>query len=303
MSAEIEPNTTTNERQAAERDGLLRTNDAPAPRLVLGDNGSGRLPDERAATGSPSLASVCAWVAVASAAAFAACGLWQVGAIVLQAQAVAHEVVVARTAAPSNQNPRARSGTAVGAVTVAPDAAPSARTSDAGPPRVRRGKGLDDPADPVLTVAANMTKAGARAAAFEAQAEASERAVPVGLEPALDAASSDLEVGYPPPAEYPRASCEEIFVYIVTIVEGEPKRSAASIGVGKKGRAGFRRPGERIGDWTVLAISDDWTGLNPGVWLEKDGTVCRAELEGNSSRVYPAPKPPPRPKARRRRRR
>jgi hypothetical protein len=96
--------------------------------------------------------------------------------------------------------------------------------------------------------------------------------------------------------------CPEIFVYIVTVAEGAPQRSAASLGVGKQGPARFRRPGERIGDWTVLAISDDWTGLNPDVWLEKDGTVCRAELEGNPSRIHQAPKPPPKPKARRRRR-
>jgi hypothetical protein len=110
------------------------------------------------------------------------------------------------------------------------------------------------------------------------------------------ATSSDLTLGHPPRPEYPRVGCPEIFVYIVMVAEGAPPRSAALLGVGEQGPARFRRPGERIGDWTVLAISDDWTGLNPDVWLEKDGAVCRAELEGNPSRIHPAPKPPPSPR-------
>jgi hypothetical protein len=64
----------------------------------------------------------------------------------------------------------------------------------------------------------------------------------------------------------------------------------------------FGRPGETIGDWTVLAITDDSTGVNPDVWLEKDGAACRAELAGNPSRIQQTPKRRPRPKARRRRR-
>jgi hypothetical protein len=90
----------------------------------------------------------------------------------------------------------------------------------------------------------------------------------------------------------------------VTIAEGAPLHSAASLGIGKRGRARLRRPGERIGDWTVLAIEDDWTGLNPDVWLEKDGQACRAELAGNPDRVHEAlKKPKPKPKRRPRRRR
>jgi hypothetical protein len=57
-----------------------------------------------------------------------------------------------------------------------------------------------------------------------------------------------------------------------------------------------------LGDWEVLAITDDWTGLNPGVWLVKDWQVCRAELAGNPSRVHVALKPPIKKKRPRKRR-
>lgn len=300
MSPESKANAATNEGQAVERDGVLRANDAPARRLALGEKGSGLLAEERATAQPPSLAYVCSWVAVASAAAFVACGLWQAGAIIGHARAIAQEVVAARAAIPSNRGPRASSEVAARPLPAAADPVPQLRRGDAGAP-LRPEKTLVGSADPVLTLAANTTKAGATAAAFEAQAEAPERAVPIGLEPTLDDASSELRLGYPPPAELPRVRCAEIFVYIVTIAEEAPERSAASIGVGKKGPARFRRPGDAIGDWTVVAISDDWTGLNPDVWLEKDGTVCRAELAGNPSRVHQRPKPAPRRKARRRR--
>jgi hypothetical protein len=242
--------------------------------------------------------SICAWVAVASSAAFVVCGLWQAGAIMRHAQGV----VAPHAAAPANSNRRAQQAPANGTASVAPKWVPSPHAAGANEVRGRPQKGPGAPPDTALTVAATTTKVGATAAAFEARAEASERVVPLGLEGALDGTSSDLTLGHPPPPEYPRVGCPEIFVYIVTVAEGAPQRSAASLGVGKQGPARFRRPGERIGDWTVLAISDDWTGLNPDVWLEKDGTVCRAELEGNPSRIHQAPKPPPKPKARRRRR-
>jgi hypothetical protein len=110
----------------------------------------------------------------------------------------------------------------------------------------------------------------------------------------LETLSSALLLGQHPPLDYPRVACDDVFVYIVSMVEDAPEHSAASIGVGRKAPARFRRPGEKIGEWRILAISDDRTGLNPGVWLEKDGAVCRAELEGNPARIVSKPKPKPR---------
>lgn len=143
------------------------------------------------------------------------------------------------------------------------------------------------------------------ASRFEASAEASEKAIPPGLEVALDDELEALTLGEPPPPGYPRERCEDVFVYIVTVAEGAPLRSAASIGIGKKGPARLRRPGERLGDFRVLAITDDWTGLNPDVWLEREGSVCHAELAGNPTRVH-APlqkRKPAAPKKRRKRKR
>lgn len=124
-------------------------------------------------------------------------------------------------------------------------------------------------------------------------AEASEKAVTMGA-------------AWPP--AYERTECEDVFVYIVTIAERAPAQSAASLGLGKHGRARFRQPGQTLGDWEVLAITDDWTGLDPAVWLVKDKYICRAQLAGNPSRLHtPLRQPqkrqrPPRRKSRPRRR-
>ena len=144
------------------------------------------------------------------------------------------------------------------------------------------------------------------ATSFESSAEASEKAVPVGLEATLEEADKALPLGEVPPSAISRPACEDVFVYIVSIAEGEPTLSAASLGLGKTGPARFRQPGQRLGDWTLLAISDDWTGLEPSVWLERKGEVCKARLAGNPARVHvplkpPAPQAKPRPRKRRRR--
>jgi hypothetical protein len=130
-------------------------------------------------------------------------------------------------------------------------------------------------------------------ASFDVNAEASERAVPVGLEATLDAGDEPFQLGVVPPSTAPRVSCKDVFVYIVSVAERAPMSSTASLGIGKDGPARFRRPGQRIGDWTLLAISDDWTGHTPNVWLEKDGAVCKAKLAGNPARVHEALSPPP----------
>jgi hypothetical protein len=103
-------------------------------------------------------------------------------------------------------------------------------------------------------------------------------------------------------AGYERTECKGVFVYIVTTFQHSPLDSAASLASSQTGPARLRRVGQSLGEWEVLAITDDWTGLNPSVWLLKDREVCRAELAGNPSRVHVLPKPPP-PKRKPRRRR
>jgi hypothetical protein len=212
-----------------------------------------------------SLSVACLLVAGAAGAIFTAGALWQ-------ATAVVQVLLELAEAAPH-------------AVATPPSAAPEA--------------GARVPDHPLLTTVPPASEP--RSATFEERAEASETAIPLGLEATLDEMA--LTLGEPPPPNFPRAPCDSVFVYIVTIAEGAPLRSAASLGLGKRGRARLRRPGERIDDWTVLAITDDWSGLNPDVWLERDGMACRAQLAGNPARLHETPKPLPRPTPRRRRRR
>jgi hypothetical protein len=300
MSPESELRAPTSGGPAATSDTRQRPTDAPARRPAPSETASGRLPDERG-TGLATLWVACSFVAVASAAVFVACGLWQANAIISRAQEVA-QVAGAHATAPARPSSRARLAPTVPSGRVAPDPVLPTAAAVTGVARVSPEKAASS-TDSVLTAAAHVSKAGASASAFEAQAEASERVVPVGLDAGLQGSAGALAIGQPPPPDYPRVGCKDIFVYIVTLAEGAPRRSAASIGVGKKGPARLRHPGETLGDWTVLAITDDWTGINPNVWLEKDGAACRAELAGNPSRIHQTPKPRPKAKARRRRRR
>jgi len=268
--------------------------------LSSGRFAEGHLPKKRQSASS--LGYACAAVAVAAAASFVACGVWQAWALIDRAQGLARDPVATqpRRVAPSASTPRAAAEPTLSQPSPPALAAPR-------PPamaQVTDGPHDDEAAPkeaPLLTASAAPSLRKATARAFEALAEASEKISPVGIEAVLDEPAGALTLGQPPPATYPRVDCKDIFVYIVMIAEGAPLRSSASIGVGKKGPARFRRPGQRVASWTVLAISDDWTGLNPRVWLEKDGTACRAELAGNPSRAHQTPKPPPRAKARRRR--
>jgi hypothetical protein len=300
MSPEIESRAPTSGSQAATPDAQQRPSEAPARRPAPDETANGRLPQGRA-TGLSSLWIACSFVTVATAAVFLACGLWQANAIISRAQEVA-QVAVAHATTPTHPSSRARLASAVPSVRVAPDPVLPAAAAVARAARVNPEEAASS-TEPVLTAAAHASKVAASASAFETQAEASERVVPVGLDATLQDSAGALAIGQPPPPDYPRVGCKDIFVYIVTIAEGAPLRSAASIGVGKKGPARLRRPGEALGDWTVLAITDDWTGINPEVWLEKDGAACRAELAGNPSRIHQAPKPRAKAKARRRRRR
>ena len=118
--------------------------------------------------------------------------------------------------------------------------------------------------------------------------EASEKAVPLVVE----AASPE-----------PLVPCDDIYVYIVSVVEGDPQQSAASLSLGKTSPARFRQPGGSIGEWEVVSINDDWSGVNPDVWLRKGSSLCRAELAGNPSRVHVPSRPPAKQRTRRRPRR
>lgn len=243
-------------------------------------------------------------VAGAAGALFATCAVWQAGAIV---QALLQHTEPA--AAPPGARPVMTGTPSAPAPSLGPargaSAAPKERAvaPDPAPPKPGASPAAPDPLLATFPPAAE-----ARASDnFERRAEASERVIPLGLEATLSEAYQELTLGEPPPPGFPHTRCDDIFVYIVTTVEGAPLHSAASLGIGKKGPARLRRAGERIGDWTVLAISDDWSGLKPDVWLQKEGRVCRAELAGNPARIHqlpkPRPKPKPKPRPRKRRRR
>jgi transposase len=42
--------------------------------------------------------------------------------------------------------------------------------------------------------------------------------------------------------------------------------------------------GQTIGSFEVIAITDDWSGLNPIVWLKDGREICRVALDGNELR-------------------
>jgi hypothetical protein len=85
--------------------------------------------------------------------------------------------------------------------------------------------------------------------------------------------------------EFRGAICSGVFVYIVTIAENSPSHSAVSFATSETAGASFAHPGERIDGWELVAITDDWTGANPVVWLLREDEVCRTGLTGNPSRL------------------
>jgi len=226
-----------------------------------------RTPEPRAAGAVwPSVACACAML---GALGFVGSGLWQAGALMTGLMDATRRPPLQQRQAPALPAP-----------------APPALASATAEPTPALPSAAAHPADAVLSSLAPR----------EAGAEASEKAIPVG-----NAAWVDLEerltIGEPPPSTSPRMPCDDVFVYIVSHAESAPLHSAASLGIGKRGRARFRQPGGRIGDYNVLAIEDDWTGLEPHVWLERDGRVCLAQLAGNPTRVHSALKPPAPPRA------
>lgn len=202
--------------------------------------------------------------------AFATVALWQLGAVVNGMVELGGSTSVTSTSPP-------------------PPGARSASTPRAPPSSVGgEERGITPAASPTPLDEDPFHASLATSQAFEAAAEASERIVPLAAEPA---------------PSYEQTECGDVFVYIVSIAEGAPTASAASLAIGKGSPARFRRPGQRIGDWEVLAITDDWSGANPGVWLLKGNTVCRAELAGNPTRVHSPLKQKQKPPVKRRRRR
>jgi hypothetical protein len=108
-------------------------------------------------------------------------------------------------------------------------------------------------------------------------------------------------IDWPTPLRYQGAACKGLFVYAITILEGAPGASAVSFATDAKSPGKYAHPGQKVGDWEVLSITDDWSGANPSAWLIHEGEVCRARLTGNPARIPPPP-PPPRPRRKRRRR-
>lgn len=103
--------------------------------------------------------------------------------------------------------------------------------------------------------------------------------------PVATASSSSPRHAWPEPLQYGGATCAGVFVYAVTLSERAPRWSAVSLATTSGARGKYARPGQRVGDWQVLGITDDWTGANPVVWLAREEHVCRASLTGNPSRV------------------
>jgi hypothetical protein len=226
-------------------------------------------------TGSALWVSLAGMCAALSAVAFIGCAIWQAGVLLTCAKETADRPRVDRRSLP-----------------------PPAAQHEPSRPAVATIERTPVPLAAVALVSVESPSEGsarASGASFEARAEAPENAISLGVATLFDPADEAFVIGEPPAKTSPRMSCDDVFVYIVTIAEGTPMQSAASLGIGKTGPARFRRPGEQIGDYSVLAIADDWTGLEPEVWLEKDGRVCPAKLAGNPARVHSALKPAPPP--------
>jgi hypothetical protein len=216
-----------------------------------------------------------------AAALFAGCALWQARAIV----AFALEVSLRRSAASVAPARPAPGG---------PQASPSPRSMPA--PSAATAVSL------VTIDRSHAEPSATNGPSFETRAEASETAIALGRgQGVLD--DDGVVPGDRPSPSYPVVRCTGVFVYIVTLSDDAPEWSAASLGLGKSGPARIRYPGDTLGDFTVLSINDDSTGLNPEVWLERDGVVCRAELAGNPARVHVPLKAPRQTVAAKRRKR
>lgn len=150
----------------------------------------------------------------------------------------------------------------------------------------------------VLTTSRTIAMTRLEQAAAPAKVAATPRAPRTSSPGASGDDSPGVHVSAPRSWTAPWTECIGVHVYIVSLSPGHPERSAASISTTPAGRARVVHPGQWIGEWEVLAITDDWTGMRPGVWLRRDSEVCRARLSGNAER-----EPPPRPSKRKKKRR
>lgn len=125
------------------------------------------------------------------------------------------------------------------------------------------------------------------------------RAAPALSEPSSEAAARSTSIASPAAfgagpglalwADRVIAECSGVFVYIVTTAE-DAAYSAASLALAPAAPGRFRRVGQSFGKWEVLWIADDWSGLEPEVWLRSGSDVCRATLSGNPARARAAAK-------------
>jgi len=92
------------------------------------------------------------------------------------------------------------------------------------------------------------------------------------------------------PRFYFIGECDDVYVYIVSVDIDDPSLSSASLSLSGKGSGNYRRVGGLIGAYEVMAITDDWSGLNPKVYLRQGDEVCSAKLTGNSVRKKSASK-------------
>lgn len=145
--------------------------------------------------------------------------------------------------------------------------------------------------------------AAAKQAAEERWVGSGRAAKLAGDAPRKAGGSGTSKVGAPLP-ELPKTApqCEGAHVYIVTYVPDEPSASVASLALDGAQSGTLRRVGQTIGGYEVAAITEDWSGLNPTVWLRRDGKLCRARLDGNSKRGPSEPRPAPKTRKRKRRR-
>jgi hypothetical protein len=254
MAAEIEPSA-----RALSRPPSISEDSKERPQTLEARGGQAKVPERSSGH--------VGWVPLALSLVAAVGGVTAIGAAAWQASTMFTSLVeVVRPA---------------GAARTTPPRSAAAAPPLASPPRAKAPVPSTAAVSLVTIDERDATRSKPSGASFEAKAEVHEAPTPVGL---VDDAL--MVPGEAPPPSYPRTRCDDVFVYIVTIAEGAPERSAASLGLGKTGPARFRQLGETIGDYTVLSITDDSTGLNPAVWLGKEGAACRAELAGNPARVH-----------------
>ncbi len=171
-------------------------------------------------------------------------------------------------------------------------AAPPAAPATAAPGPAAAAPSAMAPVEPALPAAPEPERPKAPVATLAPEPSAAVPAANIAPAPAAPGGSPQPKEPAPawqgPVADssrYDGARCEGVFVYAVTLVERSPLESAVSLGISPSSPATLVRPGQATNGWEVLAITDDWTGMMPVVWLRHEDQVCRAGLTGNPARV------------------